>query len=313
MKFIDLHCDTAGRMFYEKLNLNENICKVDLKKLKKGNCLGQVFAIFVDQKLNFNPYDEFQKIYDNFIKEIKLNSDYITVVRNIDELNKAENENKIGAFLSIEEGEVIRGSIKKLHEVYDKGIRIITITWNYKNKLGYPNFQFKYKNKGLTEKGKNIVCECESLGILPDASHLSDKGFYDLIEICSKPFIASHSNARAVTNHPRNLTDDMIKALSNKGGVMGLNFCLDFLGNNTKPIASLEAIGAHAEHIKNVGGIDVLCIGSDFDGILNEVEIEDSSNFNKLCYTLEKRGFTESEIEKVFYNNVKRVFKETLK
>lgn len=313
MKFIDLHCDTAGRIYYENLNLDKNICQVDIDKLRRGNCLGQVFAIFVDQKLNFNSYDEFNKIYNRFIKEIERNSSYIKIVRNIDELLKAESENKIGAFLSIEEGEVIRGSIKKLHDVYDKGIRIITITWNYKNKLGYPNYKFKYKDKGLTKKGKEVVRECERIGILPDASHLSDKGFYDLIDICRKPFIASHSNARAITNHPRNLTDDMIKALSMKGGVMGLNFCSDFLNNKGNSFASLEEIAAHAKHIKNVGGIDVLAIGSDFDGIMNEVEIADASQFDKLYYTLKNNSFTESEIEKVFYGNIMRVFKDTIR
>ncbi|MGN0145147.1 MAG: membrane dipeptidase, partial [Clostridium sp.] len=114
MKFIDMHCDTAGRIFYENLKLNKNICQVDIDKLIRGNCLGQVFAIFVDQKLNFNSYDEFNKIYNRFIKEIELNSSYIEIVKNVDELMKAESQNKIGAFLSIEEGEVIRGSIKRL-------------------------------------------------------------------------------------------------------------------------------------------------------------------------------------------------------
>ena len=313
MKFIDLHCDTAGRIFYENLNLDKNICKIDIEKLKKGNCLGQVFAIFVDQKLNFNSYDEFTKIYNRFMKELEANNSEITLVRNIDELEKAESENKIGAFLSIEEGEVIRGSIKNLHKVYNKGIRILTITWNYKNKLGYPNYNFNYKDKGLTQKGKEVVYECEKLGILPDASHLSDQGFYDLISICNKPFIASHSNARAITNHPRNLTDDMIKALSIKGGIMGLNFCSNFLNNDGNSLATLEEIAAHAKHIKNVGGIDVLAIGSDFDGILNEVEISDVSQFDKLYYILKKYNFTEREIEKVFYDNIRRVFRETLR
>lgn len=313
MKFIDLHCDTAGRIFYEKLHLNKSICKVDIEKLKKGNCLGQVFAIFVDQKLNPDPYEEFIKIYERFIHEVEANSLDIKIVKNMDELNRAESENKIGAFLSIEEGEVVKGSVNKLHDVYNKGIRILTITWNYKNKLGYPNYQFKYKDKGLTEKGREIVYECEKLGIIPDVSHLSDKGFYDLIDICTKPFIASHSNARAITNHPRNLTDDMIRALANKGGIMGLNFCSEFLQNHDKEIAELESIALHAEHIKNVGGIDVLCIGSDFDGISNEVEIRDASEFDKLYSVLEKHNFTQREIDKVFSGNVKRVFKETLK
>lgn len=310
MNFIDLHCDTAGRVYYEKLDLKESICKVDIEKLKKGNCLAQVFAIFVDQKLNVSCFDEFMKIYNNFIKEVNKNSKDIQIVRNVQEMNEAHKEGKIGAFISIEEGEVIEGKLENLKKVYDLGVRILTVSWNYKNKLGYPNFEFKYKNEGLTAKGVEVINECERLGIIPDASHLSDGGFYDLIKICKKPFIASHSNARAITNHPRNLTDKMIKLLAHKGGVMGLNFCSDFLG--TASVASIEEIVSHAKHIKKVGGIDVLCLGSDFDGILNEVEIENSSQFNKLYDKLKKVNFTDDEIEKIFYKNVLRVFLETL-
>jgi len=310
MNFIDLHCDTASRMYYEKLDLKESICKVDIEKLKKGNCLAQVFAIFVDQKSNFSSFDEFIKIYNNFINEIKKNSNEIEIVTNVCEMNKAHKDGKIGAFISIEEGEVLEGNIENLKKVYDLGVRILTVMWNYKNKFGYPNAQFKYQNKGLTEKGVEVIEECEKLGIIPDVSHLSDAGFYDCIKICKKPFIASHSNARSVTNHPRNLTDDMIKLLADKGGVMGLNFCAEFLGNDS--IASMEEIVCHAKHIKNTGGIDVLCFGSDFDGILNEVEIENSAQFNKLYDRLKKVNFTDDEIEKIFYKNVLRVLDETL-
>lgn len=311
MKFIDLHCDTAGRIFYEDLNLKKSICKVDMEKLKKGNNLAQVFAIFVDQDLNRNPYEEFLKIYNSFMKEIKLNDSEIEIVTNVRQLEDVKRKNKLAAFLSIEEGEVIRGKVENLKNVYDMGIRILTVTWNYKNKLGYPNYNFKYADKGLTEKGIEIIKECESLGIIPDVSHLSDKGFYDLAEVSRKPFIASHSNARTVTNHARNLTDEMIRLLAEKGGVMGLNFCSEFLGDSI--VSSLEEITMHASHIKNVGGIDVLCLGSDFDGIMNEVEIKDASEFYKLEDALKKKGFTESEIEKVFYKNVLRVFDECLK
>lgn len=310
MKFIDLHCDTAGRIFYEKLSLKESICSVDIKKLKTGQSLAQVFAIFVDQELNDNPYDEFLKIYNNFVNEISKNSDDMEIVTNVKEMDGCRNNNKIGAFLSIEEGEVIKGNIELLKEVYRMGIRILTITWNYKNKLGYPNYLFKYQNEGLTDKGIEVINECENLGIIPDASHLSDGGFYDLIKVCKKPFIASHSNARAITNHPRNLSDDMIKLLANKGGVMGINFCSKFLGK--APISSIEEIIEHIKHIKHVGGIDILSLGSDFDGIINDVEIKNASEFNKLYEALEKINFTEDEIEKIFYKNVQRVFKETL-
>lgn len=311
MKFIDLHCDTASKIFYENLNIKNERCKANINNLRKGESLGQVFAFFIDQKLNNDPYDEFIKLYNNFIKEIKENSNEIEIVRNLEELNNAEKEGKIGAFLSIEEGEVIKGNIDNLRKVYDMGVRILTITWNYKNQLGYPNKNYTHRDKRLTEKGIEIIEECEDLGIIPDSSHLSDAGFYDLIKVCKKPFIASHSNARAITNHPRNLDDHMIKSLAEKGGIMGINFCSDFLG--TKSISSIEDMILHIKHIKNIGGIDVIALGSDFDGIENEVEIKNSSEFNKLYDSLKNNNFSEIEIEKIFYKNVIRVFKETLK
>jgi membrane dipeptidase len=311
MKFIDLHCDTAGRIFYENLSLKSELCKVNIDKLKKGEVLGQIFAFFIDQKLNNNPYDEFLKIYNKFIEEIRENLNEIEIVTNIEQLNNSQKEGKIGAFLSIEEGEVIKGCIDNLSKVYDMGIRIVTFTWNYKNQLGYPNADYTYKGHGLTKKGLEVVEECERLGIIPDASHLSDAGFYDLIKVCKKPFIVSHSNSRAITNHPRNLEDHMIKLLAEKGGIMGINFCSDFLGN--KNISTIEDMIIHMKHIKKIGGIDVLALGSDFDGIENEVEIKDASEFNKLYLALKNNNFSELEIEKIFYKNAIRVFKETLK
>ena len=304
MKFIDLHCDTAMRMYEEKGKLKKNDFSIDIEKLKKGECMAQVFAFFIELSEVSDPYKYFLNMYDNFIKEIQENSEEIEIVTNVYELEKANSNNKLGAFLSIEEGEVLKGSLDNLKDVYDKGIRLITLTWNFENSLGYPNFNFKYKDKGLKSKGKEIVEKCEELGIIPDASHLSDGGFYDLIEICKKPFIATHSNAREITYHPRNLTDDMIKKLADKGGVMGINFASDFLG--TSPVSTIEEMIAHIKHIKNVGGIEVIGLGSDFDGIGNKVEMKDSSEFPKLYNALKKANFTENEIEKIFYKNVIR-------
>ncbi|STA99393.1 dipeptidase [Clostridium baratii] len=308
MKYIDLHCDTAYRMIKEDLSLNDDACKVNIEKLKNGGALAQTFAFFVDLEEEKDPYDAFISMYNNFIKEVDKNKDKIQIVRNTDELKQCNNNGKIGAFLSIEEGEVLKGDVSKVLDVYEKGIRMLTLTWNYENSIGYPNVNFKYKDKGLKEKGIEIVNEMERVGIIPDCSHLSDGGFYDLSKICKKPFIATHSNARAIKNHPRNLTDDMIKILSNKGGVMGLNFCSDFVAEDD--ITKVSKIAKHAKHIKNIGGIDVLSIGSDFDGIENEVEIKDTSEMDKLYYGLKKEGFSDDDIEKVFYKNIIRVLKE---
>lgn len=311
IKTLDLHCDTASWLLYENYELRKNKGKVAIEKLIKSNSIAQVFAHFIDLDCTDDPYQEFLNMYNRLISEINKNSNEIEVVRNVNELEEANEKGKIGAILAIEEGAVLQGDIKRLKEVYNLGIRIITLTWNYKNEIGYPNFKFENKDKGLTEKGRGIVLEMESLGMLPDCSHLSDRGFYDLVEICKKPFIASHSNARAVTNHSRNLTDDMIKALANKGGIMGINFCSSFLGSRNK--GYVEDMVRHIKHIRNVGGIDVISLGTDFDGIENEVEIEDISQIGKLAEELRKNTFSEDEIEKIYSKNAIRVFNETLK
>ncbi|MBU3089752.1 dipeptidase [Clostridium gasigenes] len=311
MNSIDLHCDTALRLFHENLKLEKSICKVDIEKLKKSKALAQVFATFIELDCVDNPYSEFKRIFSNLIAEIEVNSKDIVIVRNLDQLDKANDNGKIGAFLSIEEGEVLEGKIERVKEMYDLGIRFITLTWNFPNSIGYPNSNFEHKDKGLTKRGKEIVTEMEHFGIIPDCSHLSDAGFYDLIDICKKPFIATHSNARVITNHSRNLTDDMIVKLANKGGVMGLNFCGAFLGE--KEIPTIEDMILHLKHTKNIGGIDVLALGTDFDGIENEVEIDNIGEIGKLSYALNKNGFNDDEIEKIFFGNVKRVMKECLK
>lgn len=311
MNFIDLHCDTASKIYWDKLNIKNNVCKVTIDKLKEGEALAQVFAFFIDQDTTKTPFEEFLKLYKNFKRQLDDNFNEIEIVTNIKQLEECNEKGKVGAFLSIEEGEVIEGSVEKLKEVYELGIRIITLTWNYENKLGFPNSDYIFKENGLTTLGKEMLSEIENLNIIPDVSHLSDGGFYDLIKLCKKPFIASHSNSREIINHPRNLTDEMIKLLSDKGGVMGINFYSKFLGTNE--ISSIEDMVKHIKHIKNIGGIDVIALGSDFDGIDNEVEIKNCSEFYKLYDSLKKNGFTENDIEKIFYKNVKRVFNDVLK
>lgn len=308
MYSIDLHCDTASRLLYENLKLKESKCKVDIEKLKKANAKAQVFAHFIELNIVDNPYNEFIKMYNSFMKELKENDKDIEIVRNLKELEEVNNKGKIGAFLSIEEGEVLEGKVERVKEIYDMGVRFITLTWNFKNSIGYPNSGYKYKDYGLTDKGKEIVLEMERVGIIPDCSHLSDGGFYDLVEILKKPFVATHSNARVITDHSRNLTDDMIVSLANKGGVMGLNFCAPFLGSEKVP--SINSMIAHLKHIKNVGGVDVLALGTDFDGIENEVEIKNIGEIGNLRDALIKEGFKNTEIDKIFYGNVKRVLKE---
>lgn len=312
MKVIDFHCDTLLKLYDNKIDnsLYKNNFTVDIERLLKGNYSAQFFAVFIDIKKYKDPLQTFLDINDMFSKEVLLNKDAISLATDYTSFIENHSANKLSAFLTIEEGQVLMGEINNLDVIYNKGVRLLTLTWNYKNDLGYPNFDFKYKDKGLTPFGKDVVERMKELKMIVDVSHLSDGGFFDVCDILKSPFVASHSNARAITNHPRNLTDIMIKTLGNLGGVTGINFCNKFLGQST--VSKIEDMIEHIKHIVNVGGIEVLSIGSDFDGIDNEVEIKDCSYLDMLYLSLKKAGFKEEQIEKIFYKNAIRVIKDTL-
>ena len=312
MKIIDLHCDTIDKLMdYPNSNLYRNNFSIDIQKLQKANSLAQVFALYFDlDNYRSNPFNRFENMADKFFKQLELNKETIVLARNYDEIVENEKNNKISAILSIEEGGAVNGTLENLHKVYKKGVRLITLTWNYENEIGYPHSQIGYETTKLKPFGVEIVEAMNELGILVDVSHLNDGGFYNVAEISKKPFIASHSNARSVTDVTRNLTDDMIKVLANSGGVTGLNFCKFFLGDMY--ISRVEHIVNHIKHIVNIGGIDVVAMGSDFDGIPNGLEMEDISQMDKLQNALLKGGFKEDEIEKMMYKNALRVIKDVL-
>ncbi len=312
MKVIDLHCDTILRCMEDEelFGIAENEFSVDLKKLKQANSLAQFFALFVDLKEFEDPFAYCMKMANKFFKELEKNKEQIKLAKNYKDMINNNKQGKLSAFLAIEEGGVLKGEIDNLKTFHQLGVRLITLTWNYPNEIGFPNSEARYNPQGLTTFGKEVVKEMTSLGMIIDVSHLSDKGFYDVAKLSSKPFVASHSNARSVTSHCRNLSDEMIKILADKGGVMGINFEKSFLG--TEPISRVEEMVTHINHIKNVGGIDVIAVGTDFDGISPGLEIENIGQINKLVLGLQRNNFSETEIDKILYKNAIRVIKDTL-
>jgi membrane dipeptidase len=312
---IDLHCDTISECHLSggKRSLCSSDLCVDIEKLKKADSLAQVFALYIDMKATENPMQYCLDMLDLFYRELDKNKENIAFASCFEDIEKNRKAGKISALLAIEEGAALNGSIVNLRIFYRLGVRLITLLWNYPNQLGYPNFEFKYKDKGLTEFGFEVVEEMNKLGMLIDVSHLSDGGFYDVARVSRKPFVASHSNARACTPHPRNLTDDMIKVLAEKGGVMGLNFESYFL-NEGEPtdVSTVEDMVRHLKHIRNVGGIEVMAMGTDFDGTMHTSEIRNIGEMDKLTLVLKKKGFTEEELDKLYYKNALRVIKEVL-
>lgn len=305
---IDLHCDTillldeAG----SRANLTENPFSVDLKKLQKNKSLAQFFALFIELEAFDEPWDYFEKLYQRFKKEIDDNSHLIKHVKSYEEMM---NNDKISAFLTVEEGGIIGKDFSKLEKLYALGVRLITLTWNFPNSIGYPNVN-GYTDQGLTKFGKEVVEYMNTSGMIVDVSHLSDAGFWDVANMSKKPFIASHSNARSIVNHSRNLTDEMIKAIANSGGVIGINFCPSFI--NQEGISTIDMIVEHMLHIINQGGIDVMAIGTDFDGIKGPLEIDDISKMYLLKEALIKKGINQNQIDQIWQNNAKRVIREVL-
>lgn len=312
MKLIDFHCDTIYKLSKDinNSNLLKNNLSVDIEKMKKGDSLAQFFALYIDRTQTDNPLDTCMKMLDRFYLELNQNKDSIALATNLRDVNKNKNKEKISAFLTIEGGEALNGSLYNLRNFYRLGVRLITLTWNFPNEIGYPNCKPEFIYRGLTSFGQELIREMNNLSMIIDVSHLSDKGFYDVSRLSKKPFVASHSNSRAITNHSRNLTDQMIKVLSEKGGVMGINFEKSFLGENTP--AKVSDMVLHIKHIKNIGGIDVIGLGSDFDGIDIPSEIANTSEMYKLAHQLNINGFSDDEIEKIFYKNILRVIKDVL-
>ena len=313
MFLIDMHCDTISKLFNEGKSIHCNKFSIDIEKLRKADSIAQFFAAFIDIK-EFEYDDAFErckKMLDLFCNQISLIPSEIKIALSNNDLCNNMREGIISAFLTLEEGGIIQNDIKKIDELYDLGIRLITLTWNYPNSLGYPNFEGVYSNNGLTEFGIEVITKMNEKGIIIDVSHLSDAGFWDVARLSSKPFVASHSNARDIKNHMRNLNIPMIKKIAECGGIIGINFCNDFVGDDE--VTKIEGLIKHIDFIKNCGGIDVLAIGSDFDGISNKVEFEDISGMGNLSNALIVNGYTISEVEKIFYKNAIWVISDVLK
>ena len=312
MKVIDLHCDTVIRLVEQgnEISLRENDLDVDIRKLREGNITAQFFALFVNLAKTDNPLEFCLGMVDRFYRELEENQEYIRLSTSWNDLCRNQVDGKISAFLTIEEGGVLKGNIANLRNFYRLGVRLITLTWNYPNEIGFPNALEECRGQGLTEFGREVVAEMNRLGMVIDVSHLSDQGFYDVASLSHQPFVASHSNARAVTGHARNLTDDMIRVLADKGGVTGLTFAKQFLGD--KGISLVEDMVKHVKHIHKVGGIDVIAIGTDFDGTKPPLEVANSGEMSKLWNGLETAGFCESDMEKIFFGNATRIIRQVI-
>lgn len=325
MKYIDMHCDTLLKAYQRNaediFKLSEDFM-VDIERLKAGECLAQYFAIFMQPE--FAPkepdasasedMDYIKALLQIYRNSMETHSELIAGAGSIAQVERSEGAGLMSGILSIEDGRAVACRMENLEWMYDQGIRMMALTWNQENCFGFPNSLDKeIMNKGLKPFGREAILRMNELGMAVDVSHLSDGGFWDVARLSKKPFVASHSNCRGLSPHRRNLTDEMIRVLADKGGVMGLNFYGTFLNGDAEGKDSrIGRMIDHLKHMINVGGMEVAAIGTDFDGISGSFEIPECSKMQLLFEAMEKSGFTGEQIEKIAYKNVKRAMRDIM-
>ncbi len=333
MRWIDMHCDTLSEIWRgnaQSLECN-GLC-VDLERLKKAGAKTQFFACFVNAAGSGS--DVWERAWKNVLGMTELaRSSEGEQLHFIREAGEVEGGNPINpvcppvpeqefsgikGILTVEEGGVLNGKMERLDELYRRGIRLITLTWNYENCIGSPNsLDPQVMERGLKPFGIQMVERMNELGMIIDVSHLSDGGFWDCIRCSRTPIVASHSNARSLCSHPRNLTDEMLRALGNKGGVAGVNFYSAFLrekdGTGESVRAGLEDIVRHMRRMMDQAGEDAVALGTDFDGFETEAlpeKIRGVQDMDLLWEAMKRSGITSRQIDKIAYGNVSRIMKE---
>ncbi len=320
---VDTHCDTLKclmPMFTLPRNsqwddrsdigmgARSKLGHIDIPRLKEGGVDCQVFAIS-SVRARTRPYAlrTAMEMIDIFYRECDKNSDSITPVTTHDGILKAAEEGKVAAMLSIEGADVIEGKIGLLRVFHRLGVRMVGLVHSLRNELADGVADTRTKG-GLSELGVQAVEELDRLGVLIDVSHLSDAGFWDLMEVAEGPVMASHSNSRAVCDHPRNMTDEMIEAMADRGGVMGMNFAPGFV----HPVrATVQGVVDHIDHIVDLVGPDHVGLGSDFDGIPSTPGgLEDVTKMPEITSELVRRGYPEEDVGKILGENHLRVIKE---
>ena len=308
MKMFDLHCDTITGLSENSASLRKNEMHVDLEKLRKGDTLAQCFAIFVHQKWcrqnGVSPYDYYREMRDVFYREMRENADMIAPAFSSADVLENDRKGLMSGILTIEAGEPLEGKPERVEEFKKDGVRMITLTWNFENEIGFSNLT----GGRLKPKGREIVDAMNALGVLVDVSHLSDEGFFDCIELSKGqyPVVASHSDARALCPHSRNLTDEMLRAIGNTGGIVGVNYYAHFLRENTND-TTMEDVLRHTLHLIDKAGVDHVAFGSDYDGIDSNLEWKDASGTPDLLNYLNTK-ISSADLEKITHANALRVF-----
>lgn len=304
MKFpvFDLHCDTALALLGEDLkqtsSLKHNDCHIDLDRASALGGYAQCFACFTTTVGGGpKPVEVFEREIDTILREMERNYQQIALAYTPEEISQNLEKGMMSGILTIEGPAGFGFDPELLEDLHRLGFRITTLGWNEKNPLTGSH----KTGGGLTDLGKAYVKEAQRLGMVVDVSHISDEGFWDIMEITKAPVIASHSNSRSVCNVSRNLTDDMFLAICKTGGVTGINLCPDFLGVNP----NLDTVCDHIFHFLTLDPTGKhIALGGDLDGIGSLPDgFTGVQDYEKLAQRLLERGLSEQQVRDIFWNN----------
>lgn len=303
MNLFDLHCDTLYKAVTQNLPLDDKSMQVS-QILNKDSKRLQCYAIWIPDDYTPEKAEQtFYSAYQRLTSECKrLN---IKLIEQNESISDAFKNNKNSALFTIENSTALNGKIGNVEKFANLGVKIITLTWNASNLVG--DGADVQNSKGITDFGKNVVREMEKYGVVVDVSHASDKLFYDIAENATRPFVATHSNSRSVTNHRRNLTDEQFKIIKERNGIVGINFHRDFLSDNPDSASRYDLL-KHIDKFLSRGGENVICIGTDFDGCNLPYDITGSESLTEIYEMLLKHNYKESLIRKIFYENALNFF-----
>jgi len=350
---IDSHIDTIQRVLImgEDIGRRQSVGHVDIPRLFEGGVRAPFFALWVP--VFFRGAEAIRRtlvLRDAMQSAFNAHGHQIELATTAAEIERVVGSGKIAAFLTVEGGHAIDDDLGVLRAYYQLGIRSMSLTHSRNNNWA-DSATDNPEHNGLTEFGKDVVREMNRMGMLVDLAHVSDKTFYDALAVTSKPVLVSHSSMRAISNVPRNVSDDMLRALAQNGGVIGINFGMGFInpkdaeglrsatrteseaplltgkaldeyaaqnaqhlfGTRSTVVATVEDVADHVDHAVRIAGIDRVGIGSDFDGISGTVNgLEDISKMPALVAVLLKRGYTEEDLKKILGGNHLRLVPEVV-
>jgi len=359
---VDTHCDTPMNMVESGFDLGQrhDFGCVDFPRMKEGGLWAEFFAVFIGQGLRNDSaynlvYKDALNVFDAIHKNIDKNSSVAEIAYTPDDAYRIKKEGKIAAFIGLENGYPVGKDITRLKQFSDLGARYITLCHSLNNDICDSSTDPKGpEHNGLSEFGIEVVKEMNRLGMMVDVSHISDKSFYDVIKISKVPVIASHSSCRSLCSSPRNLTDDMLLALKNNGGVIQICILSDYIKTpepnpeldamikelrssygdfnkltadqkksyraerwkiqeKYKKLATVQDVVDHIDHVVQVIGINYVGIGTDFDGGGGVDGCRSVAQMKNITIELLRRGYSKSDIEKIWGGNIMRVFREAEK